>query len=81
MAKDKFTATWVSHTSIADFLNCPRAYYLRNVYRRPETNHKIQLVSPPLSLGSAIHEVLESLSVLPTKVRFTEPLLSKFDLA
>jgi len=81
MAKDKFTATWVSHTSLSDFLNCPRAYYLRNVYRRPDSNHKIQITTPPLSLGSAVHEVLESLSVLQTRERFSEPLLLKFDLA
>ncbi len=81
MAKDKYTATWVSHSSLSDFLICPRAYYLKNVYRDPKNNHKIQLVTPPLSLGSAIHEVLESLSVLPTKNRFHEPLLAKFETA
>jgi len=79
MAKDKYTATWISHSSLSDFLTCPQAYFLKNVYRDPKTNHKIQLVSPPLSLGSAVHEVLESLSVLPTKNRFREPLLAKFE--
>ena len=79
MAKDKYTATWISHSSLSDFLTCPRAYFFKNVYRDPKTNHKIQLVSPPLSLGSAVHEVLESLSVLPTKNRFREPLLAKFE--
>jgi len=72
---DKFTATWVSHSSIRDFLNCPRAYYLNNVYKDPATNHKIQIVSPALSLGSSVHEVIESLSNLPTKDRFKESLL------
>lgn len=81
MAKDKYTATWVSHSSLSDFLACPRAYFLKNVYRDPKNNHKIQLITPPLSLGSAVHEVLESLSVLPTKNRFREPLLSKFETA
>jgi len=76
---DKFSATWVSHSSIKDFLNCPRAYYLNNVYRDPYTNHKIQIISPPLSLGSAVHEVIESLSVLPTEDRFKESLLKKFE--
>ena len=75
---DKFTATWVSHSSIRDFLNCPRAYYLNNVYKDPATNHKIQIVSPALSLGSSVHEVIESLSNLPTKDRFKESLLKKF---
>lgn len=76
---DKFTATWVSHSSMGDFLKCPRAYYLNNVYKSPETGHKIQLMSAPLSLGGAVHEVLESLSVIPTKDRFKESLIEKFD--
>ncbi|MEN8252929.1 MAG: PD-(D/E)XK nuclease family protein [Patescibacteria group bacterium] len=76
---DKFSATWVSHSSIKDFLNCPRAYYLNNVYRDPDSNHKIQIISAPLALGSAVHEVVESLSVLATKDRFKENLLQKFE--
>lgn len=78
---DKFTATWVSHTSISDFLLCPRSYYLKNVYRDPKTNHKIKLMSPALALGSAVHEVLESLSVLPKHSRFSESLMDKFEKA
>jgi len=81
MAKDKYTATWVSHSSLTDYLACPRAYFLKNVYRDPKNNHKIQLVSAPLSLGSAVHEVIESLSILPTKDRFREPLPAKFEKA
>ena len=76
---DKYTATWVSHTSISDFLRCPRAYYLKNVYRDPKTRHKIKLMSPALALGSAVHEVLESLSVLPKQTRFSESLITKFE--
>ncbi len=38
-------------------------------------------MAPPLALGSAVHEVLESLSVLPTDKRFNESLLEKFDRA
>ncbi|MBU1200152.1 PD-(D/E)XK nuclease family protein [Patescibacteria group bacterium] len=78
MPPDKFTATWVSHSSISDFLNCPRAYYLKNVYKDPKTNHKIQIMTPPLALGSAVHEVIESLSTIPTVDRFKEPLAPKF---
>src|ERR1035437_4279352 len=33
MAQDKFNAVWVSHSSIGDFLKCPRLYYLHNVYK------------------------------------------------
>ncbi|OGH92057.1 MAG: hypothetical protein A2534_01595 [Candidatus Magasanikbacteria bacterium RIFOXYD2_FULL_39_9] len=76
---DKFTATWVSHTSISDFLRCPRAYYLKNVYRDPVSKHKIKLMGPALALGSAVHEVLEALSVLPKHSRFSESLMDKFE--
>jgi len=76
---DKFTAVWVSHTSISDFLQCPRAYYLKNVYKDPKTKHKIQLMSPPLALGQVVHAVLESLSVLPGPERFKESLVTKFE--
>lgn len=76
---DKYTAVWVSHTSISDFLQCPRAYYLKNVYKDPRTNHKVQLMSPPLALGQVVHSVLESLSVLPGPERFKESLVTKFE--
>lgn len=81
MEKDKFSATWVSHSSIGDFLKCPRAYYLNNVYKSQVSGHKITLMSPPLALGQAVHEVVESLSVLPVKERFKEPLSSKLEKA
>ncbi len=81
MPGDKFSALWVSHSSIHDFLVCPRAYYLKNVYKDPKTKHKIQIVSPPLALGMAVHEVIESLSVIPTDTRFLEPLNVKFERA
>lgn len=80
MPHDKFTATWVSHSSISDFLKCPRAYYLNNVYKDPKTGHKISITSPAMSLGSAVHNVLESLSTIPTPVRFKDSLISKFDV-
>lgn len=76
---DKYTAVWVSHTSISDFLQCPRAYYLKNVYKDPNTRHKVQLMSPPLALGQVVHSVLESLSVLPGAERFKESLITKFE--
>src|SRR3989344_2385576 len=79
MTRDKYTAVWVSHSSISDFLACPRAYYLNNMYRHPKTGHKIKIMSPPLALGQAVHEVIESLSVLETNARFHDSLLDKFD--
>ncbi len=79
--KDKYKAVWVSHSSIADFIACPRAYYLRNVYKDPKTRNKITVTSPALSLGTAVHEVVEELSVLPVEQRLQISLLKKFDVA
>lgn len=79
MAKDKYTAIWISHTSITDYLNCPRAYFLKNVYKDPKTAHKIQIMTPALALGQAVHEVMESLSNIPTATRLDESLVLKFD--
>ena len=81
MSKDKYTATWVSHSSMSDFLTCSRAYYLKNVYKDPESNRKVQLINPSLSLGQEVHSVLESLSVLPKGERFSKPLPVKFEEA
>ena len=78
---DKYTAVWVSHSSISDFIACPRAYYLNNVYKDPRSNKKISIISPPLALGQTVHAVLESLSLLPINKRFTEPLMTKFNKA
>ena len=79
MAKDKYSATWVSHTSMGDFLKCPRSYFLKNVYKDPQTGHKVQIMSPALALGQVVHDVLESLSIIPTDKRFSESLLEKFE--
>jgi ATP-dependent helicase/DNAse subunit B len=78
---DKYKATWVSHSSISDFLACPRSYYLRNVYKDPNTGNKITVTSPSLSLGQVVHEILEGLSVLPAEERLKISLVSKFDVA
>lgn len=81
MTSDKYSAVWVSHTSICDFLQCPRAYFLKHVYKDPVTNHKIKLMSPPLALGQAVHEVIEALSVLPVERRFDVPLIQKYEMS
>ena len=78
---DKFTATWVSHSSISDYIECPRAYYLKNVYKDPNTRHKITMITPALALGQIVHEVLESLSVLPVHERRLENLVPEFQKA
>lgn len=72
---DKYTALWLSHSSIRDFVQCPRAYYLSNVYKNPQTGRKIQIVSPALTIGTAVHDVLEQISTLPTKDRFRTSLV------
>lgn len=76
---DKYSAVWVSHSSISDFLRCPRAYFLRNVYKDPKTGHKITVVTPPLALGAAVHEVIESLATLPVEERLKISLVKKLD--
>lgn len=78
---DKYTALWLSHSSLSAFLECPRSYYLKNIYKDPQTHHKIKIVSPPLSLGQAVHEVIESLSEIKTDLRFRQPLLDRFEAA
>lgn len=78
---DKYSAVWLSHSSISDFLACPRSYFLKNVYKDPKTNRKVQVVNPALSLGSIVHQVLEALSVLPIDKRFSTPLLKTFNKA
>lgn len=79
MTKDKYSATWVSHSSIGDFLRCPRAYYLRNVYKDKRSGHKITHMQPALALGQAVHEVVESLSTLPVDKRLSVPLSKRLD--
>ncbi|OGG04982.1 hypothetical protein A2Z33_06855 [Candidatus Gottesmanbacteria bacterium RBG_16_52_11] len=79
MIRDKFSAVWVSYSSISDYLKCPRAYFLSNVYRNPETNKKIALMSPALALGQSVHDVIETLSKLPVEDRFAKPLSEVFE--
>ncbi|MCX6705241.1 MAG: PD-(D/E)XK nuclease family protein [Candidatus Woesebacteria bacterium] len=79
MISDKYSATWVSHSSISEFLKCPRAYYLKNVYKDPATGHKMTIISPPLALGQAVHEVIESLAILPVEERLKISLVKKLD--
>ncbi|MBU2081856.1 PD-(D/E)XK nuclease family protein [Patescibacteria group bacterium] len=81
MSQDKYTAIWVSHSSIGDFLKCPRAYYLRNVYKDPKTGRKINIVNPALSLGQAVHTTLESLKSIPFNERTDRDLLVDFEQA
>src|ERR1035437_8129279 len=78
MTQDKFSAVWVSHSSIGDFLKCPRLYYLHNVYKN-DKGRKINITSPALSLGIAVHETLEGLSKYKVEERFLKPLEEIFE--
>lgn len=73
-------SVWVSNSSIGDYLKCPRAYYLKNVYKDPISGHKIGLINPSLVLGQVVHEVLEAISVLKSEERFKQPLLKTYKL-
>lgn len=81
MAQDKYTAVWVSHSSMGDFLKCPRLYYLHNMYKDPKTGHKISIVSPHMSLGIAVHEVLEGLGDFKSEERLKQNLLKNYEKA
>lgn len=75
---DKYSAVWVSHSSMGDFIKCPRAYFLHNVYRN-ENGRKINIVNSHLSLGISVHETLEGLLRYPVKERFNQPLMATFE--
>lgn len=75
----KYDAVWVSHSSMGDFLKCPRAYYLHNVYKNPDTGRKITIINPALSLGSAVHATLEALGTLPVEERLRHDMIADFE--
>lgn len=81
MAPDKYSAVWVSHSSMGDFLKCPRAYFLHNIYKNPKTGKKINIINPALALGQIVHEVVEGLGDFKAEERFNRPLLEIFDKA
>ncbi len=67
--QDKYKAIWLSHSSIGDYEKCPRLYYLHNIYKDKTTNRKIGIVSPYMSLGIAVHNVVEALRVFKVDER------------
>lgn len=78
---DKYSAVWVSHSSMGDFLKCQRLYYLHNMYKNPKTGRKMSIVSPHMSLGVAVHEVLEGLGSYKAEERLTRDLLADYEAA
>lgn len=81
MSNDPYKAVWVSHSSMGDYIKCPRAYYLHNVYKNPKTKRKINIVNPALALGVAVHEVLEGLARFKSGERFNHSLVDDLDKA
>lgn len=77
---DKYTAVWVSHSSMGDFLKCPRSYYLHNMYKDTKTGHKVSIVNPHMSLGVAVHEVLEGLVEFPAESRMDRDLIALYEV-
>lgn len=69
---DKYKSVWISHSSINDFLSCDRLYYLKNVFKDPMTRRKINIASPHLSLGIAVHKVIEDLKKIKSEDREKE---------
>jgi ATP-dependent helicase/DNAse subunit B len=51
------------------------------VYKDPRTGHKVTHVTPALSLGQVVHDVLEGLSNLPSESRFAVSLTKLLDVA
>lgn len=47
---------YLSYTSLKDFLKCPKAYYLKNIYKDPKSGFRLQIASPYLTLGSTVHD-------------------------
>lgn len=76
---DKYKAVWVSHSSMGDFIKCPRSYYLKNIYKDQSTGHKMAIVTPHMSLGIAVHEVLEGLGDFPSDTRMDRDLIEWFN--
>jgi len=79
---DKYKSVWVSHSSIRDFLSCDRLYYLKNVFKDPISKRKINIASPHLTLGIAVHKVIEDLKKIKSEDRekeIKENLLNNFE--
>jgi len=76
---DKYSAVWISYSSMSNFLNCPRLYYLNNIYKDPATGRKMTIVNPALALGSVVHNVIEPLAKVRSDRRLDQPIEEKFD--
>ena len=50
---------YISYTGLSDFLKCPRSYYLKNIYRDPKQNFRLQIINPHLVLGGTVHDTIK----------------------
>jgi len=76
---DKYKAVWISHSSLGDYLKCPKLYYLHNVYKNPKTRRKMSIVTPYMSLGIAVHNVLEGLVAYKADERMSLDLHQEYE--
>lgn len=76
--QDKYNAVWLSHSSLSDYIKCPRLYYLRNIWKNKD-GRKVNIVSPYMSLGSAVHQTIEPLANLKVEERFQKDLVQEFE--
>ena len=77
--EDKFSAIWLSHSSISDFLTCPQLYYYSHVYKNPRSGRKITLMNPYLALGQSIHTVFDEIAGLPVEERLKQSPVDRFE--
>jgi hypothetical protein len=49
------------------------------MYKDPRTGHKVSIVTPHMSLGIAVHEVLEGLADFPADTRMNRDLLALYE--
>ncbi|MBP9765867.1 MAG: PD-(D/E)XK nuclease family protein [Candidatus Pacebacteria bacterium] len=78
---DKYKSVWISHSSIRDYFSCERLYFLKNVFKDPISRRKINIASPHLTLGVAVHKVIEDLKNIKSDQRekvIKENLLDNF---
>jgi ATP-dependent helicase/DNAse subunit B len=63
---------------MGDFVKCPRAYFLHNVYKN-KNGRKINITTPAMSLGIAVHAVLEPLAQIKAEQRMSQPLFDLYE--
>ncbi len=63
---------------MGDFIKCPRAYFLHNVYKN-KNGRKVNITSPAMSLGIAVHAVIEPLAKVKAEDRSAQPLFDIYE--